>query len=110
VIAGGKSCEAARAAYVEEYKMMGDETPPDLTAGAYGAVLNRGTYLNSCGVPSSMTVSICAAVQNGRAVGVTVRTTPNNRGVASCVSGQIRGMSFPAHPRLDVTSTVFKGN
>ena len=56
----------------------------------------------------------CIAVKaglnaNGRAVGVTVRTKPNNAGIASCVSGQIRGMSFPAHPRLDVTSTVFKG-
>jgi len=107
VVSGGGSCESARAAYVEEYKMNND-TPPDLTAGSYGAVLNRGTYLNSCGVPPSMAVTICAAVQNGRAVGVTVRTRPVNGTVAGCVRGSIFGMSFPSHPRLDVSTTVFK--
>jgi len=109
VIAGGTSCEAARARYVEEYK-MGDNGPADLTAGAYGAVLNKGTYLNSCGVPSSTSVTVCAAVQNGRAVGVTVTLNPPNPGVASCVAGQIRSMGFPSHPRLDVTTTTFAAN
>ena len=106
VVPGGLSCAGARARYVEDYSK---DAPPDLSAGHYGAVLNRGTYLNSCGVPASMTVSICAAVQNGRAVGVTVSTVPKNRGISSCVSSQIRGMSFPSHPRLDITTTVFKG-
>ncbi|MCA9622697.1 MAG: hypothetical protein KC731_26940 [Myxococcales bacterium] len=107
VVAGGGSCEAARARYVEDYNKLND-TPPDLTAGAYGAVLNRGTYLNSCGVPPSMGVTICAAVQNGAAVGVTVRTDPSSPGIASCIRSQIFGMGFPAHPRLDISTTVFK--
>jgi len=107
VVAGGGSCEAARAAYIEDYTKLND-TPPDLTAGSYGAVLNRGTYLNSCGVPPSMGVSICAAVQNGRAVGVTVRTDPRNPGISGCIRSAVFGMSFPAHPRLDITSTVFQ--
>jgi hypothetical protein len=108
VVAGGGSCAAARNAYVLEYGNNND-TPPDLTAGAYGAVLNRGTYLNSCGVPPTMSVSICAAVQNGHAVGVTVSTKPANGGISSCIRGQIFGMGFPSHPRLDVSTTVFKG-
>lgn len=87
--------------------MGGNNGPPDLTAGAYGAVLNKGSYLNSCGVPPSMAVNICAAVQNGRAVGVTVTTDPPSPGIASCVAGQVRSMGFPAHPRLDVTRTSF---
>lgn len=110
ILPGGMSCEAAQARYVEEYKIGGGNGKPDLTAGHYAAVLNRGTYLNSCGVPPSMAVSICAAVQNGRAVGVTVTTKPRNGGIASCVAGQIRGMSFPAHPRLDVARTHFKAD
>ncbi|WP_437942391.1 hypothetical protein [Sorangium sp. So ce341] len=105
-LGGGMSCEAAQARYVEEYK-MGNNGPADLTAGAYGNVLNRGTYLNACGVPSTMDVNVCAAVQNGRAVGVTVTTSPSNPGIASCIAGQIRGMSFPSHPRLDVARTTF---
>jgi len=107
VLPGGMSCEGARAKYVEDYDKA---APPDLSAGAYGAVLNKGTYLNSCGVPSSMSVSICAAVQNGRAVGVTVTTTPKSAGVASCISGAVRSLSFPSHPRLDVTTTSFAAN
>jgi hypothetical protein len=105
-LGGGMSCESARNAYVEHYG--GSDVPPDLSAGAYGSVLNRGTYLNSCGVPPSTAVSICAAVQNGRAVGVTVRTNPTNGGLNSCLRGAVFGLSFPAHPRLDITSTVFK--
>jgi len=72
VLGGGMSCEGAAAKYSEECKIGGNNGPPDLTAGAYGAVLNKGGYLNACGVPPSMAVNICAAVQNGRAVGVTV--------------------------------------
>jgi hypothetical protein len=107
VLAGGMSCEGARAKYVEDYDKA---APPDLSAGAYGNVLNKGSYLNSCGVPPSMSVTICAAVQNGRAVGVTVTTSPPNKGVSSCVSGAVRGLSFPSHPRLDVTTTSFAAN
>jgi hypothetical protein len=54
-----------------------------------------------------MGVNICAAVQNGRAVGVTVRTSPPSAGIAGCIAGQIRGMAFPAHPRLDIAYTNF---
>lgn len=107
ILPGGMSCEAARDRYVEEYNMGGGKGPPDLTAGAYAGVLNKGSYLNACGVPPTMAVNICAAVQNGRAVGVTVRTTPANAGIAGCVASQIRGMSFPAHPRLDIAYTNF---
>jgi hypothetical protein len=98
------SCEEARARYIETYDKS---VPPDLTPVAYGAVLSRGTYLAGCGVPSDMTVSICAAVQNGRVVGVTVTTNPSSAGIARCVAVAVRGLSFPSHPRLDVTNTRF---
>jgi hypothetical protein len=104
IVPGGLSCEGAQARYVLDYDKS---APPDLSANAYGAVLNNGRYLTGCGVPASMKVTICAAVQNGRAVGVTVRTDPDNKGIASCISGAVRGLSFPSHPRLDVTTTVF---
>jgi hypothetical protein len=104
VVSGGTSCEAAQSKYVEDW---GKSSPPDLTAGAYARVLNNGGYLNACNVPSNMEVNVCAAVQNGRAVGVTVSTSPPNAGISSCVAAQVRGMSFPAHPRLDVARTTF---
>lgn len=108
-LGGGMSCEGAQAAYVEEMK-MGPQGQADLTAGQFQAVLGNGAYLNACGVPESMGVSICAAVQNGRAVGVTVRTTPHNAGTAGCIAGAVRRLSFPSHPKLDVTRTSFAAN
>jgi hypothetical protein len=109
ILGGGTSCEAALAAYSEQYNIGSDKkVPADLSANQYGAVLNRGTYLLPCSVPGNMEVNICAAVQNGRAVGVTVTTSPNNPGIASCVAGQVRSMNFPSHPRLDVTRTSFR--
>jgi len=105
-LGGGMSCEAAQNAYVEEMK-MGEKHVADLTAGQFQRVLGNGAYLNSCGVPDSMSVNVCAAVQNGRAVGVTITTSPRNPGISSCISSRVRGMSFPSHPKLDVTRTSF---
>ena len=105
-IAGGQSCEAAMDAYNEE-KSMNGEGQADITAGQYGRVLNSGSYFSHCGVPMSMSVSICAAVQNGRAVGVTVNTQPGDAKKAACVASAVRGLNFPSHPKLDVTRTRF---
>lgn len=105
ILSGGMSCEAAQSAYVEEIKMSG-KGQADITRGQYASIMNNGAYLNRCGVPSNVAVSICAAVQNGRAVGVTVSTTPNHAS-RSCISQQVRGMSFPSHPKLDVVRVSF---
>ena len=104
----GESCEAAVAAYRERVTMGDDSVPADISAARYGAVLNRGSYFSHCGVPDSTAIHICAAVQNGRAVGVTVTTTPRNRAIERCVAGAVRGLSFPSHPRMDVTRTTFE--
>ncbi|MEZ4223754.1 MAG: hypothetical protein R3B13_22590 [Polyangiaceae bacterium] len=108
ILAGGTSCEGAVAAYNEEISIGGSRGPADLTAGQYGSVLNKGSYFAHCGVPDDMEVHICAAVQNGRAVGVSVRTVPSNPGISACVAGGVRGLSFPSNPKLDVTRTAFK--
>jgi hypothetical protein len=107
MLGSGMSCEAAQSAYVEEMNVGGPRGQADLTAGQYGAILNRGAYFGHCGVPDSTHLNICAAVQNGRAVGVTVVTSPRDRRVESCVAASVRGISFPSHPKLDVTRTQF---
>ncbi len=106
LLAGGMSCEAAQASYVEEMR-IGEKGQADLTAGQYGAVLNRGSYFSHCGAPDDMSINICAAIQNGRAVGVTVTTNPKNPGVSGCIAAAVRGLSFPSNPKLDVTRTAF---
>jgi hypothetical protein len=107
ILAGGMSCEQARARYVEEINIGGPKGQADLTAGQLGAVLNNGSYIVACGTPQSMHVSVCAAIQNGRAVGVTVRTDPPSGGIAGCIAGRVRSMSFPSNPKLDISTTQF---
>ena len=107
-VAAGSSCEAAIAAYNEEMDLKGGRRVADLPREAFAAVLDRGTYLSGCGVPDTMRVDICAAVQRGRAVGVTVVTRPANGRVQSCVARAVRGLRFPSHPKLDVARTRFE--
>ena len=88
---------------------IGDRsTPPDISQARYAAVLNRGTYFQHCGVPDTTSIRICAAVQHGRAVGVTVSTNPPSGAVQRCIANAVRGLAFPSHPRMDVTTTVFE--
>jgi hypothetical protein len=109
ILGGGMSCEGAIAAYKgDEINIGGGQKQADLTAGAYGSILNKGSYFAHCGAPGDMEINICAAVQNGRAVGVSVTTKPSNPGIASCIAGGVRGLSFPSRPNLDVTRTTFK--
>lgn len=106
-IAGGQSCEAAMDSYNEVMEVGGKRGQADITAGQYSRVLNSGTYFSHCGVPNSMAVNICAAVQNGKAVGVTVSTSPSDSGKSSCIASSVRNLSFPSNPKLDVTRTRF---
>jgi hypothetical protein len=107
-ISVGQSCEAAQAAAVQHVEIGGPAGPPDLSVGAYASVLNRASYFQHCGAPAGMRIRICAAVQLGRAVGVTVRTEPADRSVGRCIARAVRGLAFPSHPRLDVATTSFE--
>jgi hypothetical protein len=101
---GGKSCEEALIDYEPTEKEEETKSP---SAGKYGAVLNRGTYLSHCKVPTTTKLSICAAIQNGSAVGVTVETRPYQPKLAECVAKSVLSLQFPSRPRLDVTKTTF---
>jgi hypothetical protein len=98
------SCEAVLEAYSQN---ANQNAPPDLGAKDYGSILNKGDYLDRCGVPTTTAVDVCVAVQNGRALGVTITTTPSNGKLDRCLSRVIRGVSFPSHPRLDMVRTRF---
>jgi hypothetical protein len=101
------SCEGAIATANEEMDLTKARGAPDVTRGAYAAVLEHGGYLRPCGVPSGMALDVCAAVRDGRAVGITVVTRPANAGVAACVRNAVAAIAFPKSPRLDVTRTRF---
>jgi len=107
-LGGGMSCEGAQSAYVEELKMAGGG-PADVTRGQYASIMNSGAYFSSCGVPGNVAVNICVAVQGGRAVGVTVNTTPNHPS-KSCIANSVRRLGFPSNPKLDVVRVNFAAN
>jgi hypothetical protein len=101
------SCRQVRNAYIESWALEDGAQRADLTEGQFGMVLGRGGYLARCRVPERYEVSICAAVQNGHVLGATVSTSPRSRHIERCIDKRVRNLDFPAHPRLDVTRTVF---
>ena len=102
----GTTCEQARDLYTEEINLQGGPAP-DLKAEDFAAVLNNGSYMNPCDVPSTSKVRICAAVQNGQAVGVTVLLDPPSTDIEICVAGQVRKLPFPPNAKMDVVNVSF---
>jgi hypothetical protein len=102
----GTTCEQAREQYTEEIN-VGAGASADLKAEDFAAVLNNGTYLAPCDVPTASKVRICAAVQNGHAVGVTVQLDPPSPEMEVCVSGQVRQLAFPANAKMDFVNVNF---
>jgi hypothetical protein len=103
----GVSCDEARDANVDEVAIGKKGGGKDLSARDLGAVLNDGAYLGECDVPQSVKVSVCAAVKNGAALGVTVAMSPHDEALEKCVSAKIRALAFPSSPKLDVVKTEF---
>lgn len=101
------SCEAVAAASGDEMDLTAARGGPDLTRDAFSAILEHGAYLAPCGVPDGTAIEICAAVRQGRALGVTVVTSPPSARVSACVQRVVASMTFPSNPRLDVTRTRF---
>ena len=104
---GGGSYEAALAANNEQITIGGGGGGPDLTNAQLGGPLKNATFLGACGAPDSMKVIVKVAVKMGRAVGVSVYTTPPNGAVSSCIAGHVRGLSWPANAKMDFVTTTY---
>jgi hypothetical protein len=103
------TCEKAQDDHALTDAALNEGGPPDLSADHYGEILNRGSYLDACSVGRGSDVRLCAAVINGRAVGVTVDLEPHDQRIVNCLVEIVRDMAFPSHPRMDVTRTRFGG-
>jgi hypothetical protein len=103
------TCQQARDGNVETLDLAKRSTaPPDVPASEYSAVLGRGTYLDPCGVSRSAAVTVCAAVVEGKAVGISVTLSPHNQRIINCVIEAIQQLSFPSHPRMDIATSKFE--
>jgi hypothetical protein len=109
-IAAGQSYEQVYTSYQAKGgdKMnIGQKGKADVTQGQYASLLNSGSYLPP-NLPETMAVEIRAAIQNGRALGVTVVTTPANPAIASKIDAAVRQIQFtPASEKMDFTTTKF---
>lgn len=86
---------------------IGQKGKADVTQGQYAAILNNGTYLPE-EMPDTMSVEIKAAIQNGKAIGVTVNTNPVDKKIISKIDSAVRQIQFnPTSEKLDFTTTTF---
>jgi hypothetical protein len=104
---GHPSCEQAREDYLKSPDAQICRAPPEATSGTHGPVLNDGRYMLHCRVAAHYGIEICAAVQHGKAAGVTVRTTPPNARLGDCIAQAVWGLVFPSRPTMDITHTTF---
>lgn len=101
------SCEAAIARNNEQLTIGAARGPADITREAYAGILQNGRYLAGCSVPDRTVFEICAAVQDGHAIGITVVSNPPSPALNACVRSAVGRLKFPQNPRLDVTHTRF---
>jgi hypothetical protein len=62
--------------------------------------------IGACGVPNSMKVTVKAAVQNGRVMGVSVYTQPSG-GPSGCIAAHVRGLHLPVSGNMDAVTASF---
>lgn len=103
----GMTCDEARDAHGDEVAIGQRGGDADLSSGDFAKILNDGRYLGECDVPSDVAVDLCAAVKEGRALGVTVALTPSDPDKERCVATKVRELGFPIHKKLDVVRTRF---
>jgi hypothetical protein len=105
--AGGMSYEAAIASNNQEINMGGPKGGPDLSDAQLAGPMRNAAFISGCGAPDNMKVTVRVAVKMGRAVGVTVYTNPANQQVAACVDRHVRGLGWPANPKMDSFTTTY---
>ncbi|WP_146651502.1 hypothetical protein [Labilithrix luteola] len=86
---------------------IGAKTALDLSDAQLSAPMSDGTFISECGAPDTMGVTVKVAIKMGRAVGVSVSTSPFSADVAGCIDHHIRGLSWPASPKMDSLVTTY---
>lgn len=86
---------------------IGQAAAPDLTDTQLNGPMRNASFLNSCGAPNSMKVTVRVAIKMGRAVGVSVYTNPPNAQIAACVDRAVRNLSWPANGKMDSFTTTY---
>jgi hypothetical protein len=79
----------------------------ELTDVELSLPMRSPTFLADCGVQDSLKIMVQVAVRDGAAVGVTVRTVPDDAKLAECIDRAVRGLTWPASKRRDSLTTRY---
>lgn len=109
-VSAGTSCEAAYASFQHTMDFSSDRSArapsgPDVPREAFAGVLEDFRHYDRCPMNFEVDVSLCVAVLDGKAHGVTVKTHPGNARLAQCLAGVVRGLRFPKSQRMDLVRT-----
>jgi len=102
----GPSYESAVAGNVQ-HLAPGTKEAPDLTDAELAGPLRDGSFLDACGVPTSAQVTVKVAIRHGRAVGISVYSTPPSQSIAGCVEQHVRGLQWPVSAKMDSFVTTY---
>ena len=86
---------------------MGDKGGSDLTDAQLSAPMADGSFVGDCDAPDDMGVTVKVAIRSGRAIGVSVYTSPQDADVAGCIQRHVRGLSWPSSPKTDSFVTTY---
>jgi hypothetical protein len=95
------SYEAALAANTQTISVGGGQGGPDLTNDQLAGPLRNAAFLDACGAPQTMKVTVKTVVKMGHAIGVSVSTNPPNGGVAGCIDRAVRNIAWPVNAKAD---------
>lgn len=79
----------------------------ELSNTELSAPMQSGAFLATCNAPDAMKVTVKVAVRDGRVMGVTVVTDPDDTQVAECVDKAVREIPFPQSKRRDSIITTY---
>jgi hypothetical protein len=80
---------------------------PTLTDQDLAGPMRNPSFMSDCNAPDSMHVKVQVAVRDGAAIGVTVRTDPDDTTVAECIEKAVRGLQWTPSKRRDSMTTVY---
>jgi len=60
--------------------------------------MRNATFIAACGAPETMKATVHVAVKGGRAVGVSVTTSPASEPIARCIAGAVWTLAWPSDP------------
>lgn len=102
----GPTYEAAMASANQEIT-IGKQGGPDLTDAQIAGPMRSGSFVDECGAPDGMKVTVKVAIKTGRPAGVSVTTSPPDPDVAGCIDRYVRTFSWPSSPKMDSFTTTY---